>query len=176
MDEHHIEDGCEHIDENLRELYDNWFIETCEPWVVPYLGELLRVRSIKDLGTGSSSTRAYVDQPLRYSRRKGTIAVIEELARDVTNWQARAGEFFLQLDWTQHLNHVRSSHHRCPDLRDVGRLRRIDGPFDSVAHTVDVLIRLVQAECQLKLQPLGLRLQDQGHAIERDMDAGLSGV
>ncbi len=129
---------ADELDENLRELYDNWFIETCEPWVVPYLGELLRVRRINDLGTGNTSARGYVANTLRYRRRKGTIAVIEELARDVTGWQARAAEFFLQLDTTQHLNHVRSSHHRCPDLRNPALVGRIGGPFDSAAHTVDV--------------------------------------
>ena len=37
-------------------LYANWFIETCEDWVVPYLGDLLRVRRLHAAAAGSSGS------------------------------------------------------------------------------------------------------------------------
>src|ERR1051326_6966821 len=29
------------LEDDIGALYDNWFVETCEPWVLPYLAELL---------------------------------------------------------------------------------------------------------------------------------------
>jgi len=29
------------LERDLERLYDNWFIETCEDWAVPYIGELI---------------------------------------------------------------------------------------------------------------------------------------
>ena len=29
------------LEQDIARLYDNWFIETCDDWVVPYLGDLL---------------------------------------------------------------------------------------------------------------------------------------
>ncbi|MCC2672310.1 MAG: hypothetical protein K0Q72_4782, partial [Armatimonadetes bacterium] len=70
-------------------MYDNWFVETCEEWVVPYLGDLLGVRGLPpeptdEAGGRAFSRRAYVANTLAYRRRKGTAAVLEQLARDVT--------------------------------------------------------------------------------------------
>ena len=28
------------LEENIRQLYDDEFIETCAPWVIPYIGDL----------------------------------------------------------------------------------------------------------------------------------------
>ncbi|HEX9990098.1 MAG TPA: hypothetical protein VGE45_16695 [Chloroflexia bacterium] len=119
-------------------LYDNWFIETCDEWVVPYIGDLLRVRGLHPLGPGGFSQRAYVANTLAYRRRKGTAAVLEQLARDVTGWPARAVEFFELLSTTQHMNHVRPRNHRTPDLRDINRLDLLNTPFDTIAHTGEV--------------------------------------
>ena len=33
-------------------LYDNWFIETCEDWAVPYIGELVGARALRPFGGG----------------------------------------------------------------------------------------------------------------------------
>jgi hypothetical protein len=29
------------VEDDIRQLYDNWFIETAQDWVVPYLGDLI---------------------------------------------------------------------------------------------------------------------------------------
>ena len=52
-------------------------------------------------------TRADVAKTIYYRRRKGTLPMLEELARDVTGWPAHAVEFFELLGWTQHLEHLR---------------------------------------------------------------------
>jgi hypothetical protein len=34
------------LEENLDQLYDDQFIETCGDWVVPYIGDLIGYRSL----------------------------------------------------------------------------------------------------------------------------------
>jgi hypothetical protein len=123
------------LEEEIQRLYGNWFIETCDDWVIPYLGDLLAVSPSP--GT-QVSRRAEVANTLGYRRRKGTLAVVEQVARDVTGWPARAVEYFTLLTTTQNLNHVRMEVHGTPDLRDVSRLSRLDGPFERTSHLLDV--------------------------------------
>nr|MBF0681168.1 hypothetical protein [Pseudomonas sp.] len=127
------------LEADIAGLYDNWFIETCDDWLIPYVGELLGVRGLYPVaGTGSYAQRALVANTLRLRRRKGTVPVLEQLAFDTTGWRARAVEFFELLATTQHLNHRRLHNLRTPDLRDSLLLERLDGPFDRCAHTGDV--------------------------------------
>lgn len=34
------------LEENLQQLYDDQFIETCDEWVVPYIGDLIGYRPV----------------------------------------------------------------------------------------------------------------------------------
>ena len=138
-------------------LYDNWFIETCDEWVVPYIGDLLGVRLLHQLGPSAVSQRAYVANTLAYRRRKGTAAVLEQLARDVTLWPARAVEFFQLLSTTQHLNHLRPGNLRTPDLRDTNALELLGGPFERAAHTIEVR-RIVNRRGRYNVPNVGLFL------------------
>src|SRR5205807_1669350 len=123
---------------DIEGLYENWFIETCQEWVVPYIGDLLGVRPLYPASPGTFSARAYVAHTLGYRRRKGTAAMLEQLAHDVTGWPSRVVEFFQLLATTQYLNHLRPANKITPDLRDTNRLELLGGPFDSIAHTADV--------------------------------------
>lgn len=123
------------LEKDIARLYDNQFIETCEPWVVPYIGDLIGVRALPPLG---SNGRAEVANTIRARRRKGTAAVLEDLARDITGWPARVVEFFELLPTTQYLNHLRLHRPRTPDLRNADALGHLDRAFDTAAHTVDV--------------------------------------
>src|SRR5204862_70664 len=80
-------------------------------------------------------TRADVANTIYYRRRKGTLPMLEELARDVTGWAAHAVEFLELLGWTQHLEHLRPQAGWF-DLRSLARAERVDGPFDQASHTV----------------------------------------
>jgi hypothetical protein len=126
------------IESDIGGLYENIFVETCDEWVVPYIGDLLGVRGLYPVSGTGFSQRAFVANTLSYRRSKGTVAVLERLARDVTGWPARAVEFFQLLATTQYLNHIRPGNHRTPDLRDTNRLNLLDGAFDQAAHTADV--------------------------------------
>jgi len=156
-----IEAQSDLLEGDIHQLLNDAFIETCEPWVIPYIGDLLattplfdesRVRDgntaqvLFDDLTGPSlapriglGARADVAKTIYYRRRKGTLPMLEELARDVTGWAAHAVEFFQILGWTQWLrNHLRPQACRTADIRSVERMGRISGPFDEAAHTIDV--------------------------------------
>lgn len=156
-----IEKQADAIETDIQKLGENAFIETSENWVVPYIGDLVgttplfdesRVRDgdtagelFRDL-TGPSlkpsiglGNRADVAKTIYYRRRKGTLPMLEELARDVTGWSAHGVEFFELLVWTQWIrNHLRPHSPGTPDLRSVEKMDRLDRAFDQIAHTVDV--------------------------------------
>ncbi|HWU85743.1 MAG TPA: hypothetical protein VN253_00605 [Kofleriaceae bacterium] len=135
------------VEDDIARLYENWFIETADDWVVPYLGDLVGYRPVAEAGSAGSPDaapgrvlipRREVADLIALRRRKGALAVIERLASDVAGWPARAVELFKLLGWTQHVNHLHLDRHRTADLRRVEALELIDGPFDVLAHTVDV--------------------------------------
>jgi hypothetical protein len=155
------------LETDIAGLYDNWFIETCDEWVVPYIGDLLGVRGLRPLRSGAFSRRAYVANTLAYRRRKGTAAVLEQLARDVTGWPARVVEFFALLGTTQHQNHIRLQNVRTPDLRDTNRLGLLDTPFDTIGHTAEVR-RIASERGKYNIPNVGLflwRLQSYAIAL-----------
>jgi hypothetical protein len=139
------------VESDIAQLYENWFIETAQDWVVPYIGDLVGYRPVHDAGEpGEVITpqgrarnkilipRREVANTIRFRRRKGTLALLELLANDVAGWPARAVEFYKLLGWTQAMNHQRPDRGRTVDLRNGDALDRLDGPFDELAHTVDV--------------------------------------
>lgn len=146
-----ITEQADIVEDDISQLYKNWFIETCDDWVVPYIGDLIGYLPLNDTGNLRDATsqrdkehnrilipRRDVANTIRYRRRKGTLALLELLANDVANWPARAVEFYRLLGWTQHLNHLHLKRGRTVDVRDMQALDFIDGPFDSLAHTVDI--------------------------------------
>src|SRR5437867_1267669 len=126
------------LEENFEQLYDDQFIETCAEWVVPYIGDLIGYRTLHGVVPKLVSRRAEVAHTIGFRRRKGTAAMLEQLARDVTGWDARAVEFFMLLGWTQYMNHVRPDTWCAPDLREWELLERLNTPFDRIVHTVEV--------------------------------------
>jgi hypothetical protein len=132
-----VEDELARLRADVDGLYEDWFVETCADWVVPYIGALLGVPPLNEV-PGISGGRALVAKTIGYRRRSGTVAALEQVARDVTGWPARAVEYFALLVVTQHLDHVRLDHARTADLRDAGGLAAVGTPFDAVARNVDV--------------------------------------
>jgi hypothetical protein len=124
--------------DDLDQLYDDQFIETCAPWVVPYIGGLIGYQPVHGVATAVASPRAEVAHTISFRRRKGTILVLEQLARDVTGWGAHATEQFQLLATTQSMKHLRPRNHYAPDLRRWQPGEYIGTGFDATAHTVDV--------------------------------------
>jgi len=126
------------MEEDLDQLYDDQFIETCAEWVVPYIGDLIGYRSFHGVTPVVSSPRAEVANTIDYRRRKGTVAMLQKLARDVTGWDAHVVEFFKLLATTQYMNHLRPENLCTPDMHRWESLELLNTPFDSLAHTADV--------------------------------------
>ena len=138
------------VEQDLDQLYENWFIETCEDWVVPYIGDLIGYTPVSDgvepAGSAAEQRlrerfvipRREVANTIANRRRKGTLAVLEALARETAGWPARAVEIFKLLGWTQPMNSVRLNRGRTLDLRNNRMLELLGGPFERAAHTVNV--------------------------------------
>ena len=69
-----VEEELRRLREDIDGLYDNWFVETCAEWVLPYLGDLLGVEPVAASPDGAAPRRAFIANTLRHRRRKGTPA------------------------------------------------------------------------------------------------------
>ena len=85
---------------SIDRMWADQSVETSDDWVVPYIGDLLGVNLVP--GLDPPGTRADVGKTIHYRRRKGTVAILEEIATDVTGWQARVVEAFRQLARSAH--------------------------------------------------------------------------
>lgn len=132
------------VADGVDQLYDDLFVETAAPWVLPYLAELIGLRGLPSREDAGFGRRAEVANTIGYRRRKGTAAVLEQVARDVTGWPARAVEYFELLAATQHVNHVRLANQAFAPIRDAHRMEDVGSPFERLAgrpdltHTLDV--------------------------------------
>jgi hypothetical protein len=141
-----ITEQADVIERDIAGLYENWFIETCDEWVVPYIGALIGYSQLSGPVNGGVGTRPpavlsarrEVANTVRFRRRKGTASLVEELARAVSGWPVRAVEFYRSLGVTQNLNFRHVDRGRTAELRDGDALDDLDGPFDEMAHAVDV--------------------------------------
>ncbi len=128
----------EALEENIEQLYDDQFIETCAKWVAPYIGDLIGYRPLHHVSARIGSPRAEVANTIAYRRRKGTALMLEQLAHDVTDWPAHAVEFFEQLATTQYMKHLRLYAPATARVRDEATLLRVGSPFNRVAHTAEM--------------------------------------
>lgn len=146
-----IEHQADLLEADIAQSYENLFIETAEDWVVPYLGDLVGYSPIHSGGEmGDPATergaalnrvlipRRDVANTIANRRRKGTLALLEEVAEDVSGWPARAVEFFRLLVESVNPDFLHLDRGRSADLRDREALDRLGTPFDRMAHTIDV--------------------------------------
>lgn len=159
-----IEDVFSAIHENIESLYHDLFIETCDDWVIPYIGDLL---GTTHLSGDPWTLRADAADTIALRRRKGTLAAIELLTYNLTKWGVHFVELRENMVWNQHLNHQRPDEGDNPPygllpktipsdiarkpavrhkvirggtvtLRDPALLNFIYSPFDPFAHTADL--------------------------------------
>lgn len=133
-----VQAEADRLADDLDDLYDDWFIETCRDWVVPYLGELVAARAHYAFGEGALSLRGFVADTLSFRRRKGTASMLEDLAFAVTGWTCRAVELFTRVATTQHADHPRLRAPATVSLRSAAALDEVAGPFDPTCRLVDV--------------------------------------
>jgi len=85
---------------SIDRLWADQSIETSDDWVVPYIGDLLDTKLVN--GLDARGRRLDVAKTIHYRRRKGTLAVLEEIARDITGWDVHVVEAFRRLSRTRH--------------------------------------------------------------------------
>lgn len=144
-----IAEHVQAIEDDIKRQYDNWFIETAEDWVVPYIGDLVDWSPVAPGGEDGGSARAAarvlspradVANTIAFRRRRGTLSVQEDLAAAVGRWPGRSVEFFRLLSWAQSLAYpeIASEGHRTVSLRSAARLELVGSAFDPFAHTADI--------------------------------------
>lgn len=140
-----LADVADALELDLEELRDDWFIETCADWAVPYIGDLVSAAPMHDAG-GLVDLRAWVADTVALRRRLGTLAAIEAVGRAVTGYPTVAVETRTLLGWHQHLAHVREARTAFISVSGpttaiaggTGGLDHVDGAFDSAPRFVDV--------------------------------------
>jgi hypothetical protein len=85
---------------SIDRMWEDQSIETCDDWLIPYIGALLGVNLVS--GLEARGQRLDVAKTIYYRRRKGTLAILEEIAANITGWDARVVEFFRHLGRTRH--------------------------------------------------------------------------
>jgi hypothetical protein len=85
---------------NTDRLWENQSIETCDDWVIPYIGDLVATRLVSCLD--AAAQRIDVAKTIYYRRRAGTVGVLEQLAADIASRDARVVEFFRRMGRTRH--------------------------------------------------------------------------
>ena len=151
---------------SIDRLWEDQSIESCDDWVIAYVADLLATNLVASLD--ARGQRVDVAKTIYYRRRKGTVPLLEELAANVTQWDARVVEFFRRLGRTRHgldpafgwpielvddggaptlpvVEGLIGARTRTPmggyaDLRNVYGATQTDTAFDEFFHTADVRI------------------------------------
>ncbi|MFF3462589.1 hypothetical protein [Streptomyces sp. NPDC002619] len=152
-----IAEQLDRVRDGVQQGYEDLFVETAAPWVLPYLGDMVGYRTLpgyeRVLTTGlhgggrealseAIAPRRDVAATVAHRRRKGSLHLLEELAEQVAEWPARAVELSRQVAHTQPVKLYgtgrRGERGRLVDLRDGSELALAGGPFGRTSRTVDV--------------------------------------
>lgn len=117
---------------SIDRLWEDQSIETCDDWVIPYIGDLLDANLVA--GLDARGQRLDVAKTIYYRRRKGTLAVLEEIAANITGWDAKVVEFFRRMSRTRHGLDPPIG----PTLYaagDIAQLQRAEGLVGGMTHT-----------------------------------------
>lgn len=134
---------------SIDRLWEDPFIELCDDWAIPYLGDLVGTRLVHELNR--RGRRVDVARTIFYRRRKGTPVVLERLTQDITGWEGTVVESFKRLGRTRHgldtelsellpdraISSIITPPRGWANLRSTARMQQLDGPFDGFAHTPD---------------------------------------
>ncbi|NEO96894.1 MAG: hypothetical protein F6K56_45080, partial [Moorea sp. SIO3G5] len=72
------------LEADINNLYENWFIETSDEWVLPYLAELVGIQDLNDPEKILPIQRSRIGNAIRYRRHKGTPRTLELAIEDTT--------------------------------------------------------------------------------------------
>lgn len=126
------------LEENIDALYRGWFIETCDPWKIPYLADLLDVHGIDEAGDLFPSHRRRVANAIAYRRRKGTSATLARVAEDATGWPCHVTEERDRIATSQSLEVPNAERLGVADLRSEPAIGAFEEMLDPHPHSVDL--------------------------------------
>lgn len=125
-------------------LWDDMFVELASDWAVPYLADLVATRLVSALNP--RARRADVAKTIYYRRRKGTLAVLEQLVADMSGWDGKVVEQAWRLVRMRHgldgparagrLTHTPEG--GLADLRSVRGARLAGDAFDELHYTPEM--------------------------------------
>jgi hypothetical protein len=125
-------------------LWDDMYVEVCDDWAVPYIAQLVATRLVSALNL--RARRADVAKTIYYRRRKGTLAVLEQLLADMSGWNGKVVEEFRRLARLRH--GLDGPARRGPvtgtpegglaDLRSVRGGRLAGDPFEEFHYTPEI--------------------------------------
>lgn len=153
------------VEQDMDALYDNWFIETCDDWVVPYIASQIGVYSSDDTRKLFPGQRRQVADTIAYRRRKGMVAILEHVLRDVTGWYVRLVEYGQLLSLASHLRNI-TGRGRFADLHHTTELAMLGGAFETTAHTIDIH----------RIAPATTSSEPQSRALQGKYSPGNTGV
>lgn len=126
-------------------LWEDAFIELCDDWAIPYIGDLVGTRLVNELNR--RGRRVDVARTIFYRRRKGTPLVLERLTQDIADWEGTVVESFQRLGRSRHGLDPEPMELLGPlsqtppggwaNVRSVHAANLVDSPFDEFAHTPD---------------------------------------
>lgn len=146
---------------SIDQIWEDQSIESCDDWVVPYIGDLVATNLLNR--SDPRAQRLQVAKAIYYRRRAGTLAIIEEAARDITGWETHVVEFFRRMARARHGldqeiglplvppgmdelqnaagltgRYTRTQAGGFADLRNAYGATRAHGPFDEFFHTAEM--------------------------------------
>jgi len=142
------------VRQDLDALWDNFFIETCDDWVVPYIGALVGTNLLAH--PVGQSNRLDVSNTVVWRRSKGAPQMLQALSQAISGWPTDLAEFFRMLGWSQNMNHVRLDRPLTPDLHDPYQLGLLGHASDPFAHAADFKPAGAVEQARVTLSSLGI--------------------
>jgi hypothetical protein len=126
-------------------LLNDFFINSCEDWVIPYIGDLIAAKFVPN---SSLNSRLDVQNTIHWRKLKGTRIGLEDLIRNTVNANAKVKEAFKFCSSSPHLGFTKNSANvidrskgsssNFVNLHDQSSLNDMDSENDTISHLIDV--------------------------------------
>lgn len=142
-----IEDNADLLQADVAALYADLFVETCEPWALPLLAELIGYRLLPaELQAITDDrrrryppfARRSVGTAIEDRRRKGTPRQLAALGPDVAGWPALVIEQHMLVAATADIEQADVPPTTFLDLTDLRACEEVDTPFDIQRRLVSI--------------------------------------
>src|SRR6266700_3778775 len=90
------------VEDDIAQLYDNWFIETCQDWVVPYIADLIGYSVVHEAGEPreASSETLRIGRPGRWRAIRVCSSAKTSIISAVSPAVSMSGNATRSIGWT----------------------------------------------------------------------------